>query len=144
MALVYPDKRSASNRSIGTVNLSTNADGITGADVLDMGGLSLAAISLSTLCGSSCFYTFRGGNVVGTSAGSTDGLSDLQYILNSTGSLVSFGTTLTSSQNKLITFDPQQFAGVRFIQIVSNTTSAVNANSPGAVARLILANIGAR
>lgn len=142
MALVYPVEKSPSLRTFATVNLSTNADGITGADVCDLGGLSLSAISLSTLCGTSCFYTFRGGISIGTTTGSTDGLSDLQYLYNSSGSLISFGTTALSLQNGRIVFDPSIFAGVRFIQMVSNTTAAVNSNSPGATAKLILANLG--
>ena len=142
MALVYPNEKSPSLRTWATLNLSTNADGITNSDIVDMGGLSLAAISLSTLCGSSCTYTFRGGFSAGTTSGSSDGLSDLQYLLSSSGVLLSFGNTLTSSQNTKIIFDPSLFAGIRFLQIVSNTTSAASCNSPGAQAKVILTSLG--
>lgn len=142
MALVYPNEKSPSLRTWGVVNLSTNADGITGADILDMGGLSMSAISLSTLAGSSCTYTFRGGIGNGTTLGTTDGLSDLQQLLTSSGALISFGSTAVASQNSKFVFDPSIFAGIRFIQLVSNTTSAVNSNSPGSQAKIILTSLG--
>lgn len=142
MALVYPNEKSPSLRTWATLALSTAADGLTSADVVDMGGLSLSAISLSTLCGTSNTYSFRGGFSAGTTAGSSDGLSDLQQLLNSTGSLIVFGTTTVNSQNSKFIFDPSIFAGIRFLQIVSNTTSAPNANSPGATAKVILTSLG--
>ena len=48
MALVYPDHRTHNQKSLGTVAISTNADGITGADVLDCAGLVLTGMVVST------------------------------------------------------------------------------------------------
>jgi len=138
MAVVYPLIKAGATRTWATVALSTNADGITGADVCDTGGLALAGVALSTLAGSSCYYTIRGGISAGTSTGATDGLSDLTYVYGTTGGLLTLGTTGVALLGKTMLFDPAPYLGLRYIQLVSNTTGAVNANSPGALARLLL------
>jgi len=48
MALVYPNNRSPSLRTWGSVALSTEALGTTNSDVIDTGGLSLGSIALSS------------------------------------------------------------------------------------------------
>lgn len=127
MALVYPNEKSPSNRSWGTVNLSTNADGVTGSDVLDCGGLTLSAIALNTLASTACTYSFKG---------SLDTTANMQTILSSSGALLMYGSTTVSPQNAMIIFDPSPFAGVRMVQLVSNTTSAAAPNATGATAKL--------
>lgn len=134
MSLVYPNIKSPSERAFGTVALSTAADGETGSDVLDMGGLSLAGIELSTVTGSSvCNYGFKG---------SPDSTANMRTLLNSTGSLLVFGTTTVSLLGRTMTFDPAQFAGLRMIQLISMTTSAAAPQVTGATARLLLATVG--
>ena len=133
MALVYPQTKSASLRSWGTVNLSTNTDGVTNSDVLDTGGLAIGAIALSSLASNSCNYTL---NV------SVDTTGTLQLPLNSTGSIITIGTTATASQQRTFLLDPALFAGFRFVQLVSNTTSAAAANATGATARIGLVPFG--
>lgn len=145
MALVYPTRKSGSMKAVGTVNLSTAVDGLTGADILDTGGLTLSGLSLSTLANPACTYSFRAGMRTGSTAGdgSTSNLCDLQYVFGTTGTIIMYGSTLVTSANLILAFDPAPFEGLRFIQVVSNTTGQPAANSAGAVARLILAARGA-
>ena len=114
MALVLPDRRTPNQRSFGTVAISTNADGITGADVLDCGGLTFCGMQIST--GSSdANYTFRGGNTTGT----------LQTLVNSTGDAITKGSTVAGVMpGKTIVFDPAPFAGIRYLQVFSGTSAA--------------------
>lgn len=134
MSLVYPNIKSPSERAFGTVNLSTAADGETGSDVLDMGGLSLAGIECPSAAGSSvCNYAFKG---------SADSTGNMRTLLNSTGSVLVFGTTSVSLLGRTMVFDPSPFAGIRMIQLISMTTSAAAPNVTGATARLLLAPVG--
>jgi hypothetical protein len=134
MALVYPNIKSPSERAYGTVNLSTEANGETNSDVLDMGGLSLAGIELSTVTGSSvCNYGFKG---------SPDTTAKMQTLLNSSGSPIIFGTTSITMLGRTMVFDPATFAGLRMIQLISMTTSAAAPQVTGATARLLLAPVG--
>lgn len=72
---VYPDWRSKKgNGFVSNVYVSSNADGITGADVVDLGGLSLCGMVISTLS-SDANYSFRGGPTTAL----------LQTLANSTG-----------------------------------------------------------
>ena len=133
MSLVYPNIKTPTLRTWGTVNLSTNADGITNSDVLDCGGLTVSCIALSSLAGSSCYYTFYG---------SPDSSGTMQQLISSSGTTISMGTTLTSSKQATFIFDPSQFCGIRFFQMMSMTTAAPNSNSPGATARIGLSAFG--
>lgn len=129
MALVYPNEKSPSFRTWGTLTLSTSADGVTGADILDCTGLTLNAMQPSTACSSACTYTLKG---------SIDGSSNLGNVLGSSGVLTAFGSTATDPRGAVITFDPAFFAGLRFIQVVSNTTSAAAPNATGATMKMFL------
>lgn len=128
MALVLSNQRTPSYKSWGQVNLSTNTDGVTGADVIDLGGLSLSGIDLSTAVSAACTYSFKG---------SVDSSSALHTILNSTGGVVMYGSTTVNPQGTLLTFDPAFWSGIRFLQLVSNTTGAAAANATGATAKII-------
>lgn len=142
MAIVYPTNKTSSQRAYATVSLSTAADGITGSDVVDCGGLTLSGLALTTLVSTACTYTFRGGVSVGSSTGATDGYSDLLPVYSSSGALISYGSTAVNPVGSVLAFDPAPFMGLRYIQLVSNTTAAAAPNKTGAVARVLLAAIG--
>ena len=135
MALVYPDHRTHNQKSLGTVAISTNADGITGADVLDCAGLVLTGMVVST--GSSdANYTFRGGHTT----------ASLQTLVNSTGDAITKGSTIAGvTPGKTIVFDPAPFSGVRFIQVFSSSCASVtprpcaSRNASVAVINLVVA-----
>lgn len=133
MALVYLNEKSPSYKSWGTVNLSTAADGMTGSDVIDLGGLALSGIDLSTAVSASCTYTFKG---------SVDSTANLHTVLTSSGAVLAYGSTTVSPQGTLITFDPAFWSGIRFLQLVSNTTSAAAPNATGATAKIIASAFG--
>lgn len=133
MALVYPQEKSPSYKTWGAVNLSTNTDGVTSADILDTGGLAISAIQPSTACSSACTYTLRG---------SMDGSSNVGAVYTSSGALYSFGSTAIDPRGAVFAFDPAFFAGLRFVQLVSNTTSAAAANAAGATAKIFLSAFG--
>lgn len=128
MALNYMQEKSPSYKSWGTVNLSTNTDGVTGSDVLDMGGLSFSGVHLSTSVSASCNYTLKG---------SVDSSGTLGFLQTSTGGTIVIGSTANNPQGVLITVDPAFYSGIRFIQLVSNTTSAAAANATGATAKIL-------
>ena len=129
MAIVLPDRNSPDQKARGTVAISTNADGITGADVLDCGGLVLCGMEIST-ASSDANYTFRGGRTTGT----------LQTLVNSTGDAITKGSTVAGvTPGKTIVFDPAPFAGIRFLQVFSGTSAAPIAGSTGATMGLLLA-----
>lgn len=133
MALVYPQEKSPSYKTWATLAVSTNTDGVTGADVLDTGGLALSAIIPSTACSSACTYTLKG------SADSSAGLGNLY---TSSGALWTFGSTSVDPRGAVFSQDPAFFMGTRFIQLVSNTTSAVAANATGGTVKVLLSAYG--
>src|SRR5258706_12983248 len=145
MSLVYLNEKSPSYKVWGTVNLSTNADGATGADVIDLGGLTLSAIHLSSACGSSCSYTFSGcADYPSTAVGSSFTTAGLAQIETSSGALLTYGSTATANVagGTLLQMDPAFWSGVRYLMLNSNTTSARNSNSPGATAKIIASAFG--
>ena len=140
MALVQLTEKSPSYKTFGTANLSTNADGATGADVIDLGGLSLSGLHFSSACGTSCTYTFSG--VVDyptTAVGSSFTTAALAQILTSSGALLSYGSTATANVagGTFLQMDPAFWSGIRYLMINSNTTSVRNSNSPGATVKVI-------
>ena len=132
MAIVLPDRRTPNQRSRGTVSISTNVDGITGADVLDCGGLSLCGMEVSA--GSSdANYSFRGGHTT----------SLLQTLVNSTGDVITKGSTVAGvTPGKTILFDPAPFTGIRYIQVFSGTSAAAIAGATGISMGLFLTPFG--
>lgn len=133
MALVYPVERSPSYKTVATVNLSTNVDGVTNSDVCDCGGLALSAIHFSTLVSSGCNYTFKA---------SADSATALGTVMTSSGATLIWGTTAVTLVGAFLETDPAFWSGVRFLQLVSNTTSAPAANATGATAKLIFSAFG--
>lgn len=133
MALVYPNEKSPSYKTWGTVNLSTNADGITGADYIDMTGYTLSALQPSTGCSSACTYTLKG---------NADGTTVFGALYTSSGALWSFGSTLIDPRGQMFSQDPAFFCGVRMLQVLSNTTSAAAPNATGATMKIILSAYG--
>jgi len=133
MALVYPQEKSPSYKTWATVNLSTNTDGVTGADVLDMTGLTLSGIQPTTLASSACTYTLKG---------SINSSGSLFPIYTSSGALWSFGSTTVDPRGAAFMQDPAFFVGLRFVQLVSNTTSAAAPNATGGTAMVLLSAYG--
>lgn len=128
MALIATKQRTGSQKTWADYTFSTNTDGVTGADVVDMSGLCFSGMHLSTLVSTACTYTFKG---------SVDSSGTLGQIVSSTGGVVSYGTTLADPRGVCIAFDPAIWVGIRYIQIISNTTSAPNPNATGATAKVI-------
>lgn len=133
MALVFANEKTPSYKVWGTVALSTNADGVTAADVIDTGGLTLSAIQPTTLASTACTYTLKG---------SIDSTANLGLLYTSSGGLWSFGSTGVDPRNAVFSQDPAFFIGIRYLQLVSNTTSAAAPNIPGATARILLSAFG--
>ena len=132
MAVVTADRKTPDQRARGTVAISTNADGITGADILDCGGLALCGMEVSA-GSSSANYTFRGGHTTDL----------LQTLVTSSGGLFTIGTTVAGiSPGKTFIFDPATFAGIRYIQVFSGTSAAAIAGATGISMGLLLAPSG--
>lgn len=133
MALVFPSRRTPTQGGYGSVAISTNADGITGADVIDCGGLAFCGMEVST-ASSDANYSFKGGNTTGA----------LQTLVNSTGDVITKGSTVAGvTPGKTILFDPAPFAGLRYIQIMSGTSAAAIAGaSTGLTMGVLLAPFG--
>lgn len=132
MATVFTQERAASLRTWCTLALSTNADGVTGADIADLGGLSFCGMSLSSNS-TDANYSFKG------AVDSTN----LQTLLTTTGGILTYGTTTAGGMNgRTVVFDPAPFAGIRFLQVVSGTTVTPIANSSGSTVKLFAAAIG--
>jgi len=129
MALVRPVSQPTSLKSWVTVALSTAADGITGADVADIGGYQLCAIELSTLS-TDAAYSIQA-SLVST--------GPLKTVLDTTGAVLSLGSTVAGvTSGKIVTVDPAKFSGWRYMSLVSGTTAAPIANATGATATLYL------
>jgi hypothetical protein len=127
MALVFPKSAFPGSKTFATQALSTNADGITGADLVDSAGCTLAAIELSSNS-TDANYSLRA---------SIDSTDALKTVLTSTGGIVTFGTTAAGiSSNRIITFDPSPYEGLRYLQIMSGTTAAPIAGATSSFAKL--------
>lgn len=133
MAIIKTLERAPSLKTWCTLALSTNADGVTGSDIADLGGMSLCGMALSS--GSTdANYSFKG---------SIDQSTNLQTLLSTTGGILAFGSTVAGAMNgRTMIFDPSIFAGIRFLQVVSGTTVAPIAGSSGSTVQLFAATIG--
>lgn len=129
------DWQSKATKGRATLLLSTNADGVTGAQVADMGGCALAALIPSTLT-SDANYSFRAGHTT----------AFMGTVRNSTGGILTIGSTAAGAgAGQVIAFDPAPFTGLRFIQVISGTTAAaIAAASSGATVDVLGAGIGNR
>lgn len=130
---VYPQERSPSYKTWASVALSTVADGVTGSDVLDMTGLTFSGIQPTTLASSACTYTLKG---------AANSSANLGLLYTSSGALWSFGSTAVDPRGASFLVDPAFFVGVRFLQLVSNTTSAAAPNATGGTALVLLSAFG--
>jgi hypothetical protein len=133
MATVFPQEKSPSYKTWGQVLLSTAADGVTAADVLDTCGLAISAIQPGTNASTACTYTLKG---------SMDSTANLGLLYTSSGALWSFGSTSVDPRGAVFSQDPAFFMGVRYVQLVSNTTSAAAPNAVGAQAKIFLSAYG--
>jgi hypothetical protein len=133
MALIKPTSLDGhGSKTFASVALSTNVDGVTGADVMDMGaGLSLYAIELSASSTDSN-YTFKA---------SADSTASLRTVLDTTGNVLTVGATAANvTSGNIITVDSNKFAGHRYLQVMSGTPTAPIANAIGATAKLYMRN----
>lgn len=133
MAIIKTLERAPSLKTWCTLALSTNADGVTGADIADLGGMSLCGMELSANS-TDASYSFRG---------SIDFSSALQTLVSSSGGILNFGSSAAGFMaGKTIIFDPSIFAGIRFLQVVSGTTVTPIPGSSGSTVKLFAATIG--
>lgn len=95
-------------RSFVSLTVTTAADGL--SDVADVGGLTVAAIKMSTA------WT----DATMTFLGSFDSSANLQNLYTSTGGELTHTTTAL----RLNTFDPYSFVGLRFVQLRSGSSAA--------------------
>lgn len=107
MPALGPLKPKPSSRSFGTVDITTNADGV--SDPINLTGLTLSCIQMST------DWTDA---TVGFNA-CVDGTTNYVPVFNTAGDHLTFQT----SANRVVTFDPAQFSGLQTIQLVSKTTA---------------------
>lgn len=134
MALVRPNLHAPSAKAFVTAAISTNADGTTGADVVDCTGYALASLELSSVC-TDANYSF---NVSMSSS------AILKTLMTTTGGVLTYGTTGAGvTSGRTMQFDPAFWCGVRYIQVVSGTTAAPIANATGAAANLGFCVFGA-
>ncbi|MBI3144474.1 MAG: hypothetical protein HYZ18_04245 [Pseudogulbenkiania sp.] len=109
MAAVPPTNPRSSTRTFASIDISTNASGV--SDLVDITGLTLSAISMSTAwtdakIGLKC---------------SVDGTTNVQDVYTTDGNFLTYST----SANRLLVFDPLVFAGVQKLQLVSETSAGV-------------------
>jgi len=109
MTAFGPSHPKPSSRTFGTVDLSTAADGV--SDAINIGGLTLSSIQMSTA------WTDAG---IGFNA-NVDGSTNFFEVKNTLGDSLVFQT----SANRIVAFDPAQFAGLQWLQLVSRTTAGV-------------------
>ena len=118
-------------RRFHTKALSTNADGVTGSEIMDVGGLALAGIKLSTGAGP-CLIGFRG---------SVELSSNIAPLVNVFGDRITLGTTDESLGGKMMVIDPPMFAGIRKLQIQClGSTGGGIAQNTGVTAEICVTN----
>ena len=110
--------------------LSTNADGNTGADIIETQGLVPFGMHLSS--GSTdANYSFKG---------AIDSTANLRTVLGSTGNILTVGSTVAGLMNdRVLAFGSsviESLRGLRYVQIQSGTTVAPIANATGASAKM--------
>lgn len=109
MAALGPLNPKASNRTFGTVDISTNAAGT--SDVINVTGLTISSIQMST------DWTDA---AIGFN-GNVDGSTNYYPVYNSAGDHLTYLT----SASRMVAFDPAQLSGLQVIQLVSKTTAGV-------------------
>jgi hypothetical protein len=129
---VLPKQVMGNYKTWAVLNLSTNSDGVTGGDVLDCSGLTLSGISLSSLAAPGVVYSFK----VGLDS------TSLKPLQTSSGALLTVGSTLLSNSSAIIGFDPSPFCGLRYIQPMTMSTNAAQANVTGAQMTMFLSAFG--
>lgn len=129
---VLPKQTQGNYKTWATLNLSTNADGVTGGDVLDCSGLTLSGISLSSLAAVGVVYGFN----VGLDS------TSLKPLQTSSGALLTIGSTTLNNSSSIIGFDPSPFCGLRYIQPKTISTGAGQANVTGAQITMLLSAFG--
>jgi len=109
----YPGKRTPDQRTFATATISTSTDAV--SDVIDCGGLTLAAIEMSS------DWTDAPISFLG-SIDSTAGMHTIMRAASSgLGSPIEI--EFTSTANQLFTVDPSLFWGIRYIQLRSGSSS---------------------
>lgn len=108
-----PVIKTPNQRSFATATVTTAADGL--SDVVDCGGMTLAAINMSTAWTDAPLMFL----------GSMDSSATLRQIFTTTGGRLTYQT----SASRMLTFDPYAFAGVRFLQLASGDSSTAVAQA---------------
>ena len=98
-----------SSRTFAAVTITTDADGL--SEAVNVTGLTLSAIQMSTAWTDAA---------IGFQA-NVDGSTSFFEVRNSAGDFLTFQT----SANRVVAFDPAQFAGLQLIKLVSETTAGV-------------------
>lgn len=103
--MTQPIKPYPGHKTYATAIITTEADGL--SDVIDLGGLQLNSVQMSTAGWTNAGLTFRG------SAKSSD---EMQSIYHTTAAIE---LNYASSASYAVSVDPKLFAGYRFIQLRS-------------------------
>lgn len=111
-----------SNRSFGSVTITTEADGL--SDTINLTGLKLSSIQTATA------WTAA---TIGFKA-NVDGSTDYHDIYGSTGDLLTFQV----GASRVLRFDPAFFEGIQHLRLISETT----AGSPVAQAAARVIKLG--
>jgi hypothetical protein len=120
----YPNKKTPDQRSFAAATVTTAADGL--SDVIDCGGLTLAAIKMSTAWTDAPLMLL----------GSFDSSASMFPLFTTTGGRLTHQT----SASRMLTFDPAPFAGLRFLQLASGDSSTAVAQAAARTVTLGLAS----
>jgi hypothetical protein len=124
---VKPNSMFPGQRAFATILISTNADGFTGGDIVDLNGGVMCGLELAA-GNADAQYSLQ------ASAVSSD---TLKTVIGSTGNVLTFGTSAaTNTPGRFIAISPDLLRGARFIRLVSGTTATPNLQTAGASAVL--------
>lgn len=104
----YPVRKAGGRKTYATVTVTTAATGL--SNVIDLGGLSPRTLEMST--------AWTAGNI--TFMGAVNSTGTMSSVRTSTA-----GTELThvTTAGYVLSFNPNNFAGLRYLQIRSGTTA---------------------
>lgn len=119
--MANPVNPKPSSRTYASISLTTAADGA--SEEINISGLTLSCVQMST-----AWTDAR----IGFQA-SVDGSTNFYSVYNTNGDHLTYPT----SANRVVVFDPAEFAGIQKLKLVSETSAGV-ATAQGAARTLIL------
>jgi hypothetical protein len=131
MAVVRAFSVFGGGKSWAQALLSTAANGLDNADVVDLAGGVPCAFELSTNS-TDANYTLLG---------SIDSSTAMRAILGTTGNELTLGTTAAgNTSGRIVTIDPNLLEGFRFLQVRSGTIAAPIPNATGSFVKVYVSD----